>query len=136
MIELSIIVPVYNGSESLVALINSIEFYNEGINDIIEILLIDNESTDNSLLCCEKLSKKYSNIRVYSYRHRGVGKTRNFGLTVARGKYITFCDQDDEVTKGYNSFLQKIKLSNAELLISNLYSLISLTQPPLLFKSK
>lgn len=119
MIELSIIVPVYNGCESLVALINSIEFYNEGINDIIEILLIDDESTDNSLLCCENLSKKYSNIRVFSIRHRGVGKTRNYGLTVARGKYITFCDQDDEVTKGYNSFLNKIKLSDTELLISN-----------------
>ncbi|MBR6963325.1 MAG: glycosyltransferase [Prevotella sp.] len=119
MIELSIIVPIYNGSESLVVLINSIEYFNEGINDIIEILLIDDESTDNSIFICEDLSKKYSNIRVFSIEHGGVGKTRNYGLTVARGKYITFCDQDDEVIKGYDSFLKKTESSQAELLISN-----------------
>ena len=119
VIELSIIVPVFNGQEYLVSLVDSIEKNNKTISDKIEVLLIDDESTDNSLDCCKELSSQFSNVRYFSKKRGGVGDARNYGLKKSNGKYITFCDQDDIVINGYDEFLRIVKQSNADVLIAN-----------------
>ena len=81
--------------------------------------MIDDGSNDNSLHYCDELSNKYPNIIVISIQHGGVGNARNYGLHVSKGKYITFCDQDDIVTTSYSVFLTKIDESDSDLLIAN-----------------
>ncbi len=89
---ISIIVPVYN-----------VEcFINECISSLIaqtyrniEILLIDDGSTDSSLSRCYEWKKKDKRIRVYTKENEGLGLTRNFGIEQSKGTYISFVDSDD-----------------------------------------
>ena len=99
---ISIIVPVYNVENYLERCINSIliQTYKN-----IEILLIDDGSTDNSGNICKKIAKLDSRVRYYYKKNSGVADTRNFGLNVSSGKYITFIDSDDCVSEQYIEFL-------------------------------
>ncbi|KXO17733.1 glycosyltransferase [Prevotella bivia] len=118
---LSIIIPVYNGSSFLESLINSIILYNEDILNSIEIILVDDGSTDNSLELCEEYEQKYPCVKFFTKPNEGIAKTRLFGLNNAKGRYITFCDQDDLVVQGYSYFLYKMIEQQVDLLISNRY---------------
>lgn len=92
--DISVIIPIYNCEKyirkSLKSLINQNYDFRK-----IEVLLINDGSTDKSLEICESFSKKYSNIKVFSHENRGVSYTRNIGLMNATGAYITFLDSDD-----------------------------------------
>ena len=61
----------------------------------IEIILVDDGSTDNSLDICNEYALKYKNIQVIHQENKGVSVARNKALDVARGEYIAFCDSDD-----------------------------------------
>lgn len=90
---ISIIVPVYNIENYISACVESL------INQTyanLEILLVNDCSTDNSLLVCEELANIDKRIRVISNTHNsGVSTTRNNGIKAATGKYILFVDGDD-----------------------------------------
>jgi glycosyltransferase involved in cell wall biosynthesis len=89
----SIIIPVFNGSDYLGEAIESIH-KSSFIN--YEILLIDDGSTDKSRQLCHKLEKKYKKIRFYSFsKNKGLGRVLNFALNKAKGKYICRLNQDD-----------------------------------------
>lgn len=93
-IALSIIIPVYNLDKYISECINSIikqirEEYS------IEILIIDDGSTDKSASICKEFCKKYDFINYHYQVNSGVSKARNYGLDIARGKYIYFVDGDD-----------------------------------------
>lgn len=94
---LSIIVPVYNGQNYLTECLESIVS-----NDIsqVEILLINDGSTDDSIKIIKKFSKKYSQITYYDRKNNGVSSSRNFGLRKSKGKWIWFIDCDDLIQKG------------------------------------
>ena len=88
----SIIVPVYNAQEYLAQCVSSLTkqtYYN------LEIILIDDGSTDNSLDICNSLANTDDRIRVISKKNEGAGLTRNVGLKQSSGQYITFLDSDD-----------------------------------------
>lgn len=89
---ISIIIPVYNVEHYLSKCIGSILAQ---LPFDLEILLVDDGSTDNSANICDKYAKKYSEIKVYHKINGGVGSARNLGLEVAKGKYIVFLDADD-----------------------------------------
>lgn len=91
---ISIIVPIYNAEKYLNRCITSLlqQTYSN-----IEILLIDDGSTDHSLEICRKY--RDSRIRVISKQNEGVSATRNLGIELAKGEYIMFCDADDFVEK-------------------------------------
>ena len=89
---LSIIVPVYNVQDYLEECCNSI-INQKYLN--IEILLIDDGSTDNSGEICDYFGEKYSNIRVFHRENEGLAATRNFGIAQAQGQYLGFVDSDD-----------------------------------------
>ena len=66
----------------------------------IEIILIDDNSTDESFKVCEEISKKENNIKlIKNKKNQGVGISRNIGLSLSEGKYILFLDSDDRLKK-------------------------------------
>lgn len=94
MEKISIIIPLYNGEKYITQTINNIlnSTYVE-----LEVIIINDGSTDNSLSLCEYLQKKDNRIVIYTKKNGGVVSARNYGLEKAKGKYICFCDQDDIV---------------------------------------
>lgn len=106
---ISIIVPIYNTSKYLNRCIDSL--IHQSLSDI-EIILIDDGSTDNSLKICEEYEKRFDNIRIYSQNNSGQSVARNYGIRVAKGKYIGFVDSDDYVDSGMYESLLKVALSN------------------------
>lgn len=99
---ISIIVPVYNTGNLLPRCLNSIS--NQTYKDI-EIIVIDDGSTDNSKDIIKSFAIKDSRIKYYCQNNKGVGAARNKGIELSTGSYITFVDSDDYVHKDYCSVL-------------------------------
>lgn len=89
---LSVIMPIYNSELYLKQAIDSV--LNQTFRDL-ELILIDDGSTDNSGRICDEYSLKDNRITVYHKRNEGQGVARNLGISKASGKYITFLDSDD-----------------------------------------
>ena len=88
----SVIVPVSNVEKYLVRCIDSI--LNQTLENI-EIILVNDGSTDSSPIICDQYSNKYENIKVIHKENNRVSAARNDGIKVAKGKYIGFVDSDD-----------------------------------------
>ena len=91
-IKISVIVPVYNTEKYIHECISSI--INQTFKDI-EVICIDDGSTDNSLNILNDFAKRDSRINVVHQDNMGISKTRNVGLSLAKGEYVTFMDSDD-----------------------------------------
>ncbi len=89
----SIIVPIFNTGNFLSRCLNSIitQTYSN-----IEVILVNDGSTDNSEIVCKEYVEKDSRIKYFYKENSGVSATRNLGLDNATGEYFTFCDSDDE----------------------------------------
>ena len=94
MTKISIIVPVYNVEKYLKECLDSL--INQTLEDI-EIICINDGSTDNSLAILEEYQKKDSRIKVFSQKNQGVSAARNLGIEKATGEYLTFLDSDDRL---------------------------------------
>ena len=94
MPKVSIIVPVHNTERYLQACVASLTM--QKLTDI-EIILVENCSTDNSLALCHKLAESDSRIKVLSIDKADLSTARNVGVKVAEGDYIGFVDSDDTV---------------------------------------
>ncbi len=94
MPKVSVIVPVHNTEKFLQACIDSLTA--QTLSDI-EIVLVENCSTDNSLALCYELAKSDSRIKVLSIDKADLSTARNEGVKVATGEYIGFVDSDDTV---------------------------------------
>ena len=105
-ILLTAIVPMYNSADYLERTLKSIVSMVDSKDIRVQILLIDDGSTDNTLLIANKYVEKYSFFKIYKNHHRGVSAARNFGIKKAEGKYITFLDSDDTFNP---DFLLKLK---------------------------
>ena len=92
MVKISIIVPVYNSEKFLEKCINSI--INQTLKDI-EIIFINDGSTDKSLDILKSYELKDSRIKVLSQNNTGPSCARNNGLKIAKGEYVGFVDSDD-----------------------------------------
>lgn len=96
MNRVSIIVPVYNTKKYIDRCVNSL--INQTYNNI-EIILVDDGSTDGSSELCEKYKNADSRIQVLHQKNAGASCARNQGIEIASGDYITFCDSDDYYEK-------------------------------------
>lgn len=116
---ISIIVPIYNREKFLDRCISSI--INQTYSNI-EVILIDDGSTDNSLQICNSFAAKDSRIKVFSQKNGGVSKARNTGLQVAIGEYILFVDSDDFINLNcVMTYINKLKQnSKLDLIISGM----------------
>lgn len=120
---LSIVVPVYNSSETIEECVGSLT--SQTINDL-EILLIDDGSTDDSLEKCEKLASKDNRIKVFPKDNAGQGIARNYGLDFATGEYIAFVDSDDTCTKAmYETLLRKAKDVGSDIVVGGYCDLLN-----------
>ena len=99
---ISVIVPVYNVQYFLDDCVKSIV---EQSYDNLEIVLVDDGSTDSSREKCDKWGLADSRIRVIHQKNAGLSGARNTGISIAKGDYIAFIDSDDWVTKEYLSYL-------------------------------
>ena len=91
---ISVIVPVYNSEKFLESCINSILAQS---HNHLEILCINDGSTDSSLYILKQKACSDSRIKVFTQENAGVSSARNVGLSMAKGEYITFVDSDDEL---------------------------------------
>lgn len=91
-LKITIIVPVYNVEEYLETCLLSLV---EQTYQNVEILVIDDGSTDGSTKICEKFAHEFPRIRFHRQSNGGLGHARNVGVTLAKGKYILFVDSDD-----------------------------------------
>ncbi len=114
--KVSIIVPVYNAEKYLERCINSLR--TQTLSDI-EIILVDDSSSDSSLGICKNASEEDSRIKVIHKENEGAGKARNAALMVATGEYIGFVDSDDFVdTDMFKTLYEKAQEYNADLVMS------------------
>lgn len=115
MIKISIIVPVYNAEKYINKCIDSL--VNQTLREI-EIILVNDGSTDKSHDFCLASSKKYRNIKYFRIQNSGCSFARNYGIKKAIGEYITFVDADDWIEKDmYLQMYQKSKTLNLDILI-------------------
>lgn len=118
MTDISVIIPVYNTEKYLKKCVLSV--LNGGVEDI-EILLIDDGSTDNSGALCDHLAEKYHKIKVFHKENEGLSETRNLGIKKAEGKYLCFIDSDDFLEEGsLFKMLKKAESKKAEISVFGL----------------
>ena len=120
-INLTVIIPVYNGEKYISRLVHSIQVHNDLKQEKIEILLVDDGSTDKSEKICKAVCQDNDNIMYLKKTNGGIASARNFGLNYARGKYVTFADQDDIVVEGYHQFIEHCVSENLDILYTSPY---------------
>lgn len=113
----SIVVPIYNTEKYLEKCIESI--INQTFRDI-EIILIDDGSTDRCSLICDEYAKIDSRVRVVHTQNRGVSSARNIGIVMSTGKYICFIDSDDTVENEYIEALIDSNKEEYDLVLCNI----------------
>ncbi|MBQ7945238.1 MAG: glycosyltransferase family 2 protein [Bacteroidales bacterium] len=109
----SIVIPVYNKARYIKECIEAIAKQTY-LN--IEVIVVDDGSTDESPAICDMLENKYSWMRVFHTQNRGVSAARNFGIKKAIGKWICFIDVDDYPLP---TMLQKMVAENVDLVVCN-----------------
>lgn len=115
---ISVVVPVYNVEAYLEKCVNSIlhQYYEN-----IEVILIDDGSTDNSGAICDALAAADSRIKVLHKPNGGVSSARNLGISVASGAYICFVDSDDWLDIDYFESAAPILIKQKPILLQNNY---------------
>lgn len=118
MPSISVIVPVYNAEKYLNQCVQSI--LKQTFTDL-ELILVDDGSSDGSLKICRELQKKDPRIKVISQENKGAGAARNAGLAIAEGEYIGFIDSDDWIELDmYDVLHSLIKKYSADMAVCDL----------------
>ena len=102
--KISVVVPVYNTSKYLRKCLDSL--VNQTFKDI-EIICVNDGSTDSSLSILQEYKAKYNSIKIISQENQGLSSARNTGIEAACGEYIVFVDSDDWVDLDYFEKLYK-----------------------------
>ena len=111
----SVIVPVYNSKAYLERCVDAIltQTYSD-----LEVVLVDDGSSDNSLEICREYEKKDSRIKIFHKENGGSSSARNVGIKEATGEYICFCDSDDYYEKDIIENLMKVFDENSDAVIA------------------
>ena len=122
---ISVVIPVYNTEKYLKECIDSV--INQSYNNL-EIILVDDGSTDNSLEICNKYADMDKRIKVIHKNNGGLSDARNVGIENANGKYITFVDSDDFIENDmYELLYNDVCENNAEIAGCDYYLFNSLS---------
>lgn len=130
--KISVIIPAYNAEKTLCKCLDSIikQSYKN-----LEIIIINDGSTDNTLPICNNYSKEDSRIIVLNNKNHGVSYSRNCGVKIASGDYITFVDADDyldnncfekiinKLTSDIDVFRYNFKVVGGKSFTNNIYEL-------------
>lgn len=107
----SVIIPVYNSKKTIKRCIESITSQDR---DDVEIIIINDGSTDDSESLCKALQTEHYNIIYIHKENGGVSSARNLGISVAKGKYVMFVDSDDYVDSECFDVLDNYTKSDAD----------------------
>lgn len=121
MVKVSVIVPVYNMEKYLGICLSSL--VHQTFKDF-EIIVINDGSKDRSEDIIKDYQKQYPNLlKYYSFPNQGISKSRNYGLKVAKGKYVTFIDSDDYVDIHFlEKMYERITTSKADICVCDYYT--------------
>ena len=104
---ISVIIPVYNVEKYIVQCLESV--LNQSYKEL-EVILIDDGSTDRSGEICDFYAKKDGRVRVIHQENGGAARAKNAGLRIATGKYLSFVDSDDYLANNaYGYMVEQIK---------------------------
>ena len=111
----SVVVPVYNISEYVSKCLESV--LSQGYENL-EVIVVDDGSTDESGRICDEAAKRDARVKVYHRKNGGLSSTRNFGISKARGKYVALIDGDDFVKRDFvGAMVDAAEKSGAEVAI-------------------
>lgn len=114
-VKLSVIIPVYNMEKYLHRCLDSVI---AGNFDDMEILIIDDGSTDTSSAICNEYEKCDGRIKVFHKQNSGLSDARNMGISEAVGEYLLFVDSDDWINPElYSNVVQKSKYENRDIVV-------------------
>ncbi len=115
--KISVIIPIYNVEDYLEDTLHSL--LNQSFIENMEILMIDDGSTDDSRYIIEKYALDYDNFYAFHKKNEGLAITRNFGIAHANGEYISFLDSDDVISNnGYEKLYELAIKNNSDLVTS------------------
>lgn len=118
VVKLSVIIPVYNVEKYLKRCLDSV--INQTLKDI-EILCINDGSTDDSLSILEEYKSKDSRIVIITQENKGLAATRNVGIENAKGEYLAFVDSDDWINAKFSECLyNSAKENNCDIAVGNI----------------
>lgn len=110
---ISIIIPIYNSEKYLKRCISSILLQTHAN---IEVVLVNDGSTDDSKKICERFASQDDRIMLINTENKGVSSARNTGLDLAKGRFIGFVDSDDYIDAGmYETLLRAIVENEADI---------------------
>ena len=123
MKKVSVIVPVYNTYKYLRRCLDSL--VNQTLDDI-EIIVVNDCSTDESKKILDEYELKYDNVLVlHNKTNKGIGYNRNLGIKKASGKYISFIDSDDFVDETmYDKMYKKAKEDDLDLVVCKFHKML------------
>ena len=131
---ISVIIPVYNTAPYLERCVKSILAQT---HPHLEILLIDDGSTDASPRICDHLAQQDTRVKVFHKPNGGVSSARNLGLDKAQGEYIGFVDSDDEIhPQMYEVLLENLLTYNADITACQLTQYPPNQKPLYVFSNK
>ena len=116
----SVIIPIYNAGRYLEECINSI--INQKREDV-EVILVNDGSTDNSLQICNRFKKKYNNIILLNKKNSGSMQAWISGVQISSGEYICFVDADDKVTDNYFRVIDKYVDKGYDIVLYDFYKM-------------
>ena len=120
MTNFSIIVPVYNAEKYLSDCLKSL--IGQTCSDV-EIICINDGSTDNSLKILQEYANKDSRIKIINQENQGVSIARNNGINIAQGEYLLFVDADDWISESMcEDLFNSIKASKSDIIYFNYYN--------------
>ena len=115
MCKVSVVVPVYNAEQYFRACLESLS---SQTLDNIEIIIVNDGSTDNSLSIANDFSTRFPWFKVYTTQNQGVSHARNYGISMSCGDYVAFVDSDDTVEPDYcRAMYEKAIRDNNDLVV-------------------
>ena len=108
--KVSVIIPIYNVEDYLEDTLNNL--LNQTFINNMEVIMVDDGSTDNSRYIIEKYALDYDNFHAFHKENEGPSVARNYGLDRAKGEYVHFLDADDSVVDNGYEKLYNIAIEN------------------------
>lgn len=128
-IKISVIMPVYNSGDYLRIAVKSVLEQNMRK---LELILVDDGSTDGSAELCDKFAEQDSRVVVLHQKNQGICRARNNAITIARGEYIGFSDHDDEIDNGaYATAYKYAQLNDLDVVKFGRFSIMTKGQSEL-----
>ena len=118
MKKISVIFPVYNVEYDIKEALNSL--LNQTIVDDIEVIMVDDGSTDHSKYIIDEYDANFENFYAYHKENGGLSSARNFGMQYAKGEYIHFFDSDDLIAyDSYEKLYEYAKKDKCDIVVGN-----------------